>query len=266
MRGTAVLSICSYLFLACAQQQIIPPAPASVAPPPSSSVVCSIPYERLVVMTATQNRAMDAKTGGTSGYSADDAAAEIVADELLRRGCRVVERQGLNAVLRERGGQQSGMVDQATAVRAGELAGAGAIVIANVYNTSQEHHQGHKARGGTGNTAVDTTINTGMPVINPSGMVYRVDISVKMIDVQTAEVVYAENKSKQSAPGEQTSYPQLLKDLVASLSFVPSPSAALSAEPQSPIRTPRRRKRRKSGEEKSQPSPLSSPPLQKRVY
>lgn len=76
--------------------------------------------------------------------------------ELLRRGYRVVERESFNAVLREQGFQQkSGMVDQATAVRIGKLAGARALIIVNVYNTSSNYHQGFQ--GGMAITPVELT-------------------------------------------------------------------------------------------------------------
>lgn len=193
------------------------------------SVFASLPppglYTRVVVMTATQNRAMDATSGGVAGYSADDAdaAADIVAEELQRRGYRVVERQALNAVLREQGFQQSGMVNQADAVRVGKLAGAEAIVIANVYNTSKDYHQGFQ--GGTVNVFVDV----GGRLLDPSGMMHMVDMGVKMIDVQTAEVVWSENKSAQNAPGAKTSHTELLRNLVSSLSFLPSSSVRVAS-------------------------------------
>jgi len=185
-------------------------------------------------MTSTQNRTMDAgmtavpspygvmMTGG-GGFSADDAAAETVTAELLRRGYRVVERQALNGVLREQGLQQSGNVDQATALRLGKLAGAEAIVIANVYNSSSAYHQGHQR---TGDSVVD--IVGGM--LNPSGMIYYLDMTVKMIDAQTAEVVWLEDKSAQSSPGEKTTHTQLLRDAVSSLSF-PTPRSAVATVP-----------------------------------
>jgi len=240
-RGTALGSILSCLFLACTPQRVSPPAP-----PPPPPVVCPVSYDRLTVMTLTQNRARNAKAGGVSGYSADDAAVEIVAAELLRRGCRVVERQELNAVLLQQGSQQSGAVDQATVVRVGKLTGAGAVVVADVYNTSQEYPQGDKTGGGaSGKSDMDSMSNKTTEVMDPSGMVYRVDLTVKMIDAQTAEVVYLEDKSKQSSPGEQTSYPQLLRDVVASLSFIPSPVAVSSDPPpaKSPKKSPRRSKK-----------------------
>jgi hypothetical protein len=176
-------------------------------------------------MTATQNRLMDANSGGVNSYSADDAAAEVVTAKLLQCGYRVVERQALNAVLREQGLQQSGMVDQNTAVRVGKLAGADAIVIANVYNASSNHHQGFQ--GGTGNTFVDVAGK----LLDPSGTVHRVDMTVKLIDTQTAEVAWLADESKESRPGENTSHVQLLRDLIAALSF-PSPATpSSSSEP-----------------------------------
>ncbi len=148
---------------------------------PTSSVFAGLPppefLGRVLVMTATQNRAIDAKSGGVEGYAADDAAAEIVTAELLRRGYRVVERENFNAVLREQGFQQkSGMVDQATAVHIGKLAGARAIILVNVYTASRAYHQGFQ--GGTGNVVLDTIGK----VVDPSGMVQTVDMTVKMID------------------------------------------------------------------------------------
>jgi hypothetical protein len=192
---------------------------ATVVSTPSSAFAGLPPPEflgRVLVMTATQNQAMDAKSGGVNGYSADDAAAEIVTAELLRRGYRVVARDVLNTVLREQGLQQSGMVDQATAVRVGKLAGADATVIANVDNASINYHQGFQSMPG----------NSLMDWAALGDTVDQVNMTVKMIDTQTAEVVWLEDKSAQSKPGEQTSHVQLLRDLVAAVPF-PSPDVTI---------------------------------------
>lgn len=81
---------------------------------------------RVLVLAATQGRLLPA----------DDTAAEIVAAELLKRGYHLVERQSLNAVLREQGLQQSGAADQVTAAHIGKLAGADTVVIADVHHGS----------------------------------------------------------------------------------------------------------------------------------
>ncbi|MGH7960820.1 MAG: peptidoglycan-binding protein, partial [Candidatus Binatia bacterium] len=123
----------------------------------------------------------------------------------------------LNAVVREQGFRR--MVNEDTAVRIGKLAGAQAIVIANVYNTSSQHHQGFQ--GGSGNFLVDTVGK----MVDPSGMVQTVEMGVKMIDVQTAEVVWSDTKTERSRPGATTSHTEVLRQLVASLAFPADPSA-----------------------------------------
>lgn len=231
-KWTAGFFLLSLFAISCVPPPRQPPTLNFVPP---TTVSSSVSYSRVMVMTSTQNRTMDAgmtavpspygvmMTGG-GGFSADDAAAETVTAELLRRGYRVVERQALNAVLREQGVQQSGMVDQAAAVRVGKLAGAEAIVIANVYNSSKEYHLGFQ--GGTGNVFVDIAGR----MLDPSGMVYQLDMTVKMIDAQSAEVVWLQDKSFQSNPGEKTSHTQLLREAVSSLSF-PTPRSTVAPVP-----------------------------------
>ncbi|MGH7965303.1 MAG: hypothetical protein ACRERD_26410, partial [Candidatus Binatia bacterium] len=94
----------SCLSLSCAgslsldPHKVFPPGNPS-SPPPSSATLSGCRYSPVAVMTTTQNRAMDATNSGMINYAVDDAAADIVAAELIRRGCRVVERQALNAVV-----------------------------------------------------------------------------------------------------------------------------------------------------------------------
>jgi hypothetical protein len=181
-----------------------------------------------MVMTASQNLAMDAARGGVMSYSADDAAVAIVSKRLLECGYKVVERQALNAVLREGAFQRSGIVDQSTAVRIGKKAGAKAIVIANVYNTGTEQHQGFE--GGSGNPFVDIAGK----MIDPSGTVKTVEMTIKLIDVESAEVVWVGDKTEKSRPGASTSHTELLRRLVNSLPFGGGGTVVVAAEPPPP--------------------------------
>ena len=61
--------------------------------------------------------------------------------------------------------------------------------------------------------------------------VYRVDMTVKVINTQTAEVVGSEDKWVVSKPGEQTSHVQLLQGLVATLSFSAPAFPAVASPP-----------------------------------
>jgi hypothetical protein len=198
---------------------------------------------------------MDAAPGGAHGYSADDMAAEVVIAELIGRGYRVVDRQALKAIFREQGFQQSGVVDQATAVKLGKFAGAGTIVIANVYNIGTSQHKGFE--GGTGNMIVDMAGK----LINPSGAIYRVDMSVKMLSTETAEVIWLQDKSLQSKPGEEIPHIQLLKNLVNSLAF-PSPPTYTDAEEPKAV-SPPKIKAKKSSKKVASPQP---PPPPKVIY
>lgn len=181
----------------------------------------SAAQQRVVVMTRLQNFAMDATRGGVRGSADDDAAAEIVTAELLRRGYRVVARDVLNAVLREQGLQHSGMVDQATAVRVGRLAGAGAIFLVNIYGKSTRHHRG-------ANETLPFVPIPGLPGVDPrrflgdpSGTVVEANMTVKLIDVQSAEIVWLGEESAQSRPNSGASDTDLIRQMVARLNFPP---------------------------------------------
>jgi hypothetical protein len=255
LRETVIASILSCLFVACTPQRVVTPAPMPATPPPPP-VVCPVSYDRLVVMTVTQNRARKAKSSSVGGYSTDDVAVDIMTAEILRRGCRVVERQEVDVVLLQQGSPQRGAVDQATAVRLGKLAGAGAVIVADIYNTRQEYPQGEKSGGdASGKSGMNTVPNKTVEVSESGRTVYQVDMTVKMIEVQTAEVVYLEDKLKQSAPGEQTSHSQLLKDLVASLSFIPSPVTVSSdPPPEKPVKKSPRRSRKTERKPEQKPA------------
>lgn len=249
------LTVLSIFSLSCTSQHLspIPLLSPPPLPPPSSPVTTSTaPPGRVVVLTATQSRDMDAVPGGIRGYSADDVAAEVITAELMGRGYRVVDRQALKAIFREQGFQQSGVVDQATAVKLGKFAGAGAIVIANVYNVGTSQHQGFQ--GGTGNALVDMAGK----FINPSGAIHRVDMSVKMLSTESAEVIWLQDKSLQSAPGQEIPHIQLLKNLVSTLAF-PSPSTDVIAEEPKAVPPPKTKTKKSSKKAASSP-PAPSPP------
>lgn len=224
--GIFLLTLCA---VSCTPQRPasspLPPPPPP--PPPSPPAVSTVSYERVIVLAATQNRAQDASAGRGAGYAADDVAAEIVTAQLLQQNYRMVERRALNAILRKQGLQQSSRVDQATAVRVGQLAGAGAIIIASVENANTDSPQGFQ--GDTNNPSTDAAGTA----LNPGSTTYRVDMTVKMIDTQTAAVVWSEEKSLQSPAGAQTSHLQLLQELVAWLSFPRNTAASPPTPPPS---------------------------------
>lgn len=205
---------------------------------------------RVVVMTKAQNLAMESSRGGVQSSATEDAVAEIVTGALLRQGYRVVDRLTLNAVLREQGFHHSGMVDQSTAARIGRLAGAQAIFIINVHGQTTSHHRGEVGEaigslfGGMGG------FNPG-PMIDPSGTVQEVSMTVKLIDVESAEVVWLGDKSAQSQPDQSVSQTELIRDIVARLNFPPPPagrsggrSSRRSFEDENEEEQPRSRKNR----------------------
>jgi hypothetical protein len=197
----------------------------------SLALICSLALPvpahaqgRVIVMTRAQNLAADSGRGGVPNAASDDAVAEIVTAALLRQGYRVVERSVLNAVLREQGFHRSGIVDQSTAVRIGRLAGAQAILLVNVHGHTTTQHRGQTGDlinsflGGMGGSS---RFNLGQAV-DPSGTVHEVSMTAKLIDVESAEVVWAGDESARSQPGRSASQTELIREIVARLDF-PSP-------------------------------------------
>jgi hypothetical protein len=104
-------------------------------------------------------------------------------------------------------------------------------------------------------------------MIDPSGTIYRVDMSVKMLSTETAEVVWLEDKSLQSKPGDKLGHIQLLKNLVTSLAFPTPPAFAETDEPPKlPLPKPKAKKQPKKTKESTPNPPAPVAPKPPTIY
>src|ERR1041385_5234879 len=77
------------------------------------------------------HRVAVASFGGPGG----DVAADLLTQDLLQHGADVVERQRLDAVLREQNLASQNMLDPATAKKIGHILGVDAIFVGTVSNS-----------------------------------------------------------------------------------------------------------------------------------
>jgi hypothetical protein len=179
------------------------------------------PQQRVVVLTRTQNIAMNSSRSGRLGSASDDAVAEIASAALLRRGYRVIERTVLNAVLREQGFQYSGVVNQADAVQVGRLAGADAIFMINIYGVSKRYQREERSQLPSFSIPGLSGVNPGQLMGRKGGNVIEMQMTLKLIDAQSAEILWLEDKSAESQPDSATSTIDLVREMVAGISFPP---------------------------------------------
>ena len=100
--------------------------------------------------------------------------SELIAALHQSKRVRLIERDRIDAVLKEHALGQSGIVDANKAMKAGKLLGAEAIVLASIDSFKADKEQSNAA---------------GIAVINT--LIVRVKLSARMIDSQTGEILAA---------------------------------------------------------------------------
>jgi Curli production assembly/transport component CsgG/PEGA domain len=117
---------------------------------------------------------------------------DMVSDALVNSGrFDVYEREKLNSVMREQGLQSSGMVDPATAVALGKVAGVHYILTGEILDC------GHETRNFSGYG------------VNTRTTFYRLKAGIKVIDVKTGRVLFSKKdgaEEKVSDSGGLSSY------------------------------------------------------------
>jgi curli biogenesis system outer membrane secretion channel CsgG len=140
------------------------------------------PKVRLAVLELTEKDA-----GGWSGH-VGRAAEDWFVDSLVNtRKFSVVERQQLNSILAEHAFQLSGSVDQATAVKAGRMAGVQFVVFGNI-DFAQKEQGVHS--GGLG-----SLLGKALPWGSGSRKVSEGNLTARAVNIRTGEIVFSKSET-----------------------------------------------------------------------
>jgi len=129
-----------------------------------------------------------------------DLAADLMTQSLLMHGADVVERQRLDAVLREQSLADSGSFDPATARQLGKLLGVDALFVGTVaestpqssYIVSQSDNPRHTTMTQvSGGTVYSEGSVMGMPNSQLLSTTANVSLLSRMVDVQTGSIMWS---------------------------------------------------------------------------
>lgn len=125
--------------------------------------------------------ACDAASREAHNQNLGEACRTMIEDAIARQGGRIVERKKLDAILEETSFQQySGLVDPASAIKIGRLLGANFLALTTVVNADVQK----KSFSGYG--------------IRTKSLVYEVSLRLRVVDVQSGEVVFSETSEGSS--------------------------------------------------------------------
>jgi len=129
-----------------------------------------------------------------------ELAADLMTQSLLMHGADVVERQRLDAVLREQSLADSGSFDPATAKQLGKLLGVDALFVGTVaestpqssYIVSQSDNPRHTSMTQvSGGTVYSEGSVMGLPNSQLLSTTANVSLLSRMVDVQTGSVMWS---------------------------------------------------------------------------
>ncbi len=129
-----------------------------------------------------------------------DLAADIMTQSLMERGADVIERQRLDAVMREQSLTASSAFDPSTAKQLGRLLGVDALFVGTVaQNTPQSSYivNNSKVNLGSGVTQVsNSTVYSegsvmGLPDSQILSTTANVSLISRMVDVQTGSILWS---------------------------------------------------------------------------
>ena len=138
---------------------------------------------------------------GTYAQNSGNAVTGFVTSELAK--CdkyRVLERSRLKTVIDEQDLQVSGIMDQDTAIKVGKVLGADAVVLGSVTQYDMDK------------TQVYVHV---IPIVSRE---YNVGAAIRMIDVNTGEVIYAHSASGKSGSSFTEAGKQAAQRLLVPLS------------------------------------------------
>lgn len=132
--------------------------------------------------------------------SQGDLAADILTQSLMERGADVVERQRLDAVMKEQSLSASSAFDPATAKQLGRLLGVDALFVGTVaQNTPQSSYIVTNAKVNIGSGVTQVSNGTvysegtvmGMPDSQILSTTANVSLISRMVDVQTGSILWS---------------------------------------------------------------------------
>lgn len=132
-----------------------------------------------------------------------DLAADVLTQSLLEHGADVIERQRLDAVMREQSLSTSGSFDPATAKQLGKLLGVDALFVGTVaestpqtsYLVSQSANPETNVTQVNGGSVYSGGTVAGMPNTQLLNTTANVSLLSRMVDVQTGAVLWSASMS-----------------------------------------------------------------------
>jgi curli biogenesis system outer membrane secretion channel CsgG len=150
----------------------------------------------------------------TFGGAGGDVAADLLTQDLLQRGADVVERQRLDAILREQHLAAANILDPSTIKLMGKILGVDAIFVGTVANNmpSQSYLVTSSRRGYTANTVTavggGTVYNAGSPLGVPDSQLIvsaaQASLIARMVDVETGSIMWSGRMSYEGLDAEET--------------------------------------------------------------
>lgn len=172
---------------------------------------------KTVSNSETAKRSADAKV-------AESVASAVEAQIMELGGAKLYSRADMAKIMQEQKFQQSGMANEETLVELGKLAGVKYLVTGAINNVKQKYVAKMETSnsGDTGNKTLNTLNTLGnLAVIASnialSGMTVETELNVKIIDVETSEMLFAKNVTGKTSIGDfpNASFDQLVGGLKA---------------------------------------------------
>ncbi|MDQ1339998.1 MAG: hypothetical protein QG567_1154 [Campylobacterota bacterium] len=172
---------------------------------------------KTVSNSETAKRSADAKV-------AESVASAVEAQIMELGGAKLYSRADMAKIMQEQKFQQSGMANEETLVELGKLAGVKYLVTGAINNVKQKYVAKMETSnsGDTGNKTLNTLNTLGnLAVIASnialSGMTVETELNVKIIDVETGEMLFGKNVTGKTSIGDfpNASFDQLVGGLKA---------------------------------------------------
>jgi len=134
------------------------------------------------------------KFADSSGRNLAGTATDLVTNTFIKlKYFIILERGRIDQVMKELAHQQTGLVDEKTAIEVGKHLGAKVIVVGNVSNAGYERNRT--------TCAVVRTVNGKMKTVRVPCVVATgtATITVRMVNVETGEIIFSETIAKSSS-------------------------------------------------------------------
>ena len=202
-----------------------------VTPVGVGAVAASTSSTKSKFRTSQVKRKVDAKVSGTVTDAVEATLGEM-------GGLRLYSRTDLQKIINEQKLQQSGLMNDDTLVEVGKTAGVKYLVTGSINNVKQKYVEKMDTldSSDTGNKTLNqlkTVANLAILAKNAvlSGMTVQTDMTIKILDVQSGEVVFSKKISGTSSIGDvkNPSFDQLVGGLKeAAANAIKSANADLS--------------------------------------